>query len=202
MLHMGERPALVEDRFESEGLRAVPQQPDALLFRPDDERIAADIHDHAVDLVAAQPFRPERLIPGPFPVAVPVEACMARGNPHLLVPAHQIVDAEILQELLVPDRLVPGAVRDLQSVRIPDPEPAEVIVLNGEDHAVDRSCRVIQRDSTDIHPGGMPCAVLIIDGKTAVGGEDRLPLHAVGHVFDACRRDRHPGMRRKDVHLR
>jgi hypothetical protein len=58
---------------------------------------------------------------------------MAGGDPHIVVPALEVLDAGLLEELLVPDRTIRISVVNLETAGIPNPEIASAVTFNGSD---------------------------------------------------------------------
>ena len=97
-----------------------------------------------------------RLVPCPYTSPVPVYPGMAGCNPHIIVPALEILDAGLLEELLVPDRTVYPAIVYLETAGISNPEVTITITLNGRDIVIHQAFGNI----IEVQVAGTPAPVI------------------------------------------
>jgi hypothetical protein len=103
---------------------------------------------------------------------------MSGGNPHIIVPALEVLDTGLLEELLVPDRTIRIAIVDLETAGIPYPEIAIAVTFNGSDIVVHQSLGYI----IEVPVPRVPAPV--IRGEAKRSTDDGFPSGSAGKVID------------------
>ncbi len=129
--------------FKYHGILKGPDNPCSVIIGGNYEGISGRIQGHLPDLIKARAVFCHWLEPCPYPVPVAVDTGITGRYPHIIMPAPDVLDSRVLEELLIADGLVIHAVEDLDTPRVTYPEISFMIIFDGGDKLVHQSLRDI-----------------------------------------------------------